>query len=79
VKPVVVGKPEPPLFRIALDRLGLSAAEAVMVGDSVPSDIVGARGAGMRAVLYAPDGGPAAPEADITIRSFAELARLAGV
>jgi HAD superfamily hydrolase (TIGR01450 family) len=79
VAPVVVGKPEPPLFRMALERLGLGPGEAAMVGDSVPSDIRGARAVGMRTVLYAPDGGSPAAEADVTIRSFAELARLAGV
>src|SRR5207253_2258261 len=35
VRPVVVGKPEPPLFRIALERLGLESAATAMVGDSV--------------------------------------------
>jgi 4-nitrophenyl phosphatase len=76
VAPVVVGKPEPPLFRMALERLGLTPADAAMVGDSVPSDIRGARAIGMHTVLYAPDG-PSASEADVTIRSFADLARLA--
>jgi hypothetical protein len=33
----------------------------------------------MRTVLYAPAGAEAASEADVTVRSFAELARLAGV
>jgi HAD superfamily hydrolase (TIGR01450 family) len=79
VTPIVVGKPEPPLFGIALDRLRLSAAEAAMVGDSVPSDIRGARAVGMRTVLYAPDGSTGASEADVVVRSFDELARLAGV
>ena len=78
VEPVVVGKPEPPLFRMALERLGVVAGEAAMVGDSVASDIRGGRGVGMRTVLYAPDGA-SDPEADVTVRSFAELARLAGV
>ena len=78
VEPIVVGKPEPPLFRIALERLGLSADAAAMVGDSVPSDVRGAQRVGMRAVLYAPDGS-SATDADVTIRSFAELAALAGV
>ena len=78
VAPVVVGKPESPLFRMALERLGVAPADAAMVGDSVASDIRGARAIGMRAVLFAPDG-PSAPEADVTIGSFAELARLAGV
>jgi HAD superfamily hydrolase (TIGR01450 family) len=76
--PIVVGKPEPPLFRIALARLGLAADQAAMVGDSVESDVAGGRRAGMRTVLYAPDG--AAPgAADVVVRSFAELRVLAGV
>ena len=79
VAPIVVGKPEPPLFQIALRRMKLEARETAMVGDSVPSDIEGGRRAGMRTVLYAPDGAPADAPADVVIRSFAELARLAGV
>jgi HAD superfamily hydrolase (TIGR01450 family) len=78
VTPVVVGKPEAPLFRMALRRLGLEPAQAAMVGDSVVSDVAGARAVGMRGVLYAPDGAPA-DAADVVVRSFAELARLAGV
>jgi 4-nitrophenyl phosphatase len=78
VTPVVVGKPEPPLFHIALRRLGVAAAQAAMVGDSVESDVAGGRAAGMRTVLYAPAGAPAAV-ADIVVRSWAELGRLAGV
>ena len=46
--------------------------------DSVESDIAGGRGAGMRTVLYAPDGAPAGA-ADVVVRSWVELARLAGV
>ena len=79
VQPIVVGKPAPPLFRIALERMGVPAEAAAMVGDSVPSDVAGGRAAGMRTVLYAPDGAAPAPEADVTIRSFAELAALAGL
>lgn len=79
VRPIVVGKPEPPLFRIALERLGLEPTATAMVGDSVPSDIRGARALGMRTVLYAPDGEAPAGEADLVVRSFRELARAAGV
>lgn len=78
VTPIVVGKPQPPLFRIALHRLGLAPAEAAMVGDSVESDIAGGRAVGMRTVLYAPAGAPAGV-ADVVVRSWAELARRAGV
>ena len=79
VTPVVVGKPAPPLFLIALERLGLAPADAAMVGDSLPSDMAGGRGVGMRTVYYAPEGPDAAGAADVTVRTFADLARLAGV
>jgi HAD superfamily hydrolase (TIGR01450 family) len=79
VRPVVVGKPEPPLFRMALARLGLLAPAVAMVGDSIPSDIRGARAVGMPTVLYAPRGAPAVSEADVTVRSFSELASLVGL
>src|SRR5207249_1417053 len=65
VRPVVVGKPEPPLFRIALARLGLRPHEAAMVGDSVTSDVAGGHAVGIRTVLYAPDGAP--PDAEVTL------------
>jgi putative hydrolase of the HAD superfamily len=44
-------KPHPAIFQAALDQLGVSAEEAVMVGDSPEDDIEGARGLGMRAFL----------------------------
>ena len=76
---VVVGKPEPPLFRTALERLGLAPAETAMVGDSVPSDIRGGRGVGMPTVLYAPSMAASAAEADVVVTSFVELAeKIAG-
>lgn len=74
VSPVVVGKPEPSLFLMALRQLGLPAGAVAMVGDSVASDIRGARAVGMRTVLYAPGGAAPTPEVDVVIRSFAELA-----
>lgn len=44
-------KPHPTIFQSALDQLGVGAAEAVMVGDSLEEDVEGARALGMRAVL----------------------------
>ena len=86
VRPIVVGKPEPPLFRMALERMAVPPATAAMVGDSIPSDIRGAKAVGMLTVLYAPEGRAAAPEgdvlageADLVVGSFAELSSLAGV
>jgi HAD superfamily hydrolase (TIGR01549 family) len=51
----VVGmeKPDPAIFRAALDALGVAAEEALYVGDLYEVDIVGARAAGMDAVLLA--------------------------
>jgi 4-nitrophenyl phosphatase len=75
VRPIVVGKPEPPLFELALARMGLTAEEAGMVGDSVDSDIRGARRVGMTAILFAPHGGPDGV-AHYMVRSMAQLKRL---
>ncbi len=47
---VGVGKPDARLFDLALDLLGVPAAEAVMVGDSIERDIEGAAAAGLAAV-----------------------------
>jgi putative hydrolase of the HAD superfamily len=63
-------KPDPAIFRAALDRLGASAADAMHVGDSVEHDVEGARAAGLRAVLVArngavpPDGVPVVASLD---------------
>lgn len=47
-------KPDPRLFALALDRLGVAAGEAVHVGDSVHADVGGARLAGIAAVHFTP-------------------------
>ena len=49
-----VSKPDPRIFHVALERLGVGAGEAVMFGDSWAADIVGAARAGIRAVWFNP-------------------------
>jgi putative hydrolase of the HAD superfamily len=44
-------KPDARIFAVALERLGISAGEALHVGDSEAQDIAGAHAAGVRAVL----------------------------
>lgn len=44
---VGINKPQPQIFEIALERNGITANEAVMVGDSYTSDIAGAKAAGI--------------------------------
>lgn len=40
-------KPQPEIFRIALEKNGVGANEAIMIGDSYSSDIQGAKNAGI--------------------------------
>jgi putative hydrolase of the HAD superfamily len=48
---VGAAKPDPEPFRVALERLGVDAARCVHVGDDPVTDVAGARGAGLTAVL----------------------------
>ncbi len=65
-------KPDPEIFQRACERLGVTAAEAVYVGDSYFADIIGAQRAELMPVLYDPRG--VFPEAGcVTIKSFDEL------
>ena len=48
---VGLAKPDPAFFGVALARTGVGPDEAIMVGDSFRADVLGARSAGMAAVL----------------------------
>jgi putative hydrolase of the HAD superfamily len=68
-----VEKPDPRLFRLALERLGEPAEAALHVGDFYNVDVVGARAAGIRPILV--DEAGLYPEADCPrVQSLAELA-----
>ena len=45
-----VAKPAAQVFQVALSRLGGTPDQAVMIGDSWSSDILGATGLGIRAI-----------------------------
>ena len=51
-----VEKPEPRIFHLALDVLGVAPHDALYVGDVYEIDVVGARRAGMAAALVDPAG-----------------------
>ncbi len=53
---VGVEKPDPRIFQMALERAGVSPAEAVYIGDLYSIDIVGSRAAGLEAILLDPAG-----------------------
>ena len=67
-----VAKPDPAIFRAALDRLGAGPDGALHLGDSLEDDVAGARAAGLEAVLVARNGAPA-PDGVRAVRSLAEL------
>lgn len=52
-----VEKPDPEIFRRALARLGVGAAQAVFVGDIWSIDVEGSRAAGLRPILMDVTGG----------------------
>jgi len=48
---LVIGKPSPSFFQLALDDLGVPGDRAAMVGDDIEFDIGGAQAAGMAGIL----------------------------
>lgn len=46
VAPIVAGKPEPYLFQLAMQRMGVSPTETLVVGDRLETDILGGQNAG---------------------------------
>jgi putative hydrolase of the HAD superfamily len=75
---VGVAKPDPAIFRIALETLRLPAEGTVWhVGDSVRYDVAGARAAGVRPVHLDPYGFCPAPDGHTHVRSLAGVAELA--
>ena len=45
-----IGKPDPKPFEVLLERLGVEAREAAMVGNSLTSDVQGALNAGVKSI-----------------------------
>lgn len=50
VQPVIIGKPNPGMFELAMSQLGVTAQETLMVGDRYDTDIAGAIELGMPTV-----------------------------
>lgn len=71
-------KPHRSTFDLALSKLGVAAAEAVMVGDDAEADMHGAKSVGMTTVwkLNGRSGLPPCEAADYTIDTLSELLEL---
>lgn len=75
---VVTGKPSPVFFQAALDAIGVTAAEALVVGDDLLTDIEGARASGIASVRVRTGKG-ATPHAPGAAVAGAELESIAGL
>lgn len=51
IAPIFCGKPEHDIYRCALDGIGVAPERVLCVGDTLHTDILGARAAGCRAML----------------------------
>jgi 4-nitrophenyl phosphatase len=51
VPPVIVGKPSPEMYTVALQRMGVKPGDALVVGDRLETDIVGGQQLGCRTAL----------------------------
>jgi putative hydrolase of the HAD superfamily len=54
-------KPDPAIFRAALEKLGLPPSDVWFVGDTLEKDVRGALAAGMRPIWFGGPRGPLAP------------------
>ncbi|MCW4019547.1 MAG: HAD family hydrolase [Candidatus Bathyarchaeota archaeon] len=68
-------KPNPDIFQLALERLGLTATETVFVGDTVDADVMGPQRVGMKTVYIErrPQKDLQHHNPDVTIKSLTEL------
>jgi putative hydrolase of the HAD superfamily len=74
-------KPDASVFGLALDKLGVAPKDAWHVGDSLWTDVAGAKAAGLTAVWLNRHGclrGENDPEPDVEIRSLSDLMVLLG-
>jgi putative hydrolase of the HAD superfamily len=72
---VGVAKPDPRIFELALQRLGVAPEQAIHVGDTPAADVDGAAAAGVTAVLV----DPYDDHADLPVTRVASLAAVAAL
>jgi 4-nitrophenyl phosphatase len=51
VAPIIIGKPEPIMYQMAMERLGVAPEETLAIGDRLDTDIQGAVRAGIRSIM----------------------------
>ena len=75
-----IAKPHKQIFEYTLDKMGCRTEDAAHIGDSEYSDIVGAKEAGMKAILFTGinDRYKDNNSADVTISNYDNLADIVG-
>ena len=71
-------KPDPRLFHAALSALQVPPQDAIFIGNDRYRDVLGARQAGMKTILFCPNGAPSGPaetEPDYLLYNYADLPR----
>jgi putative hydrolase of the HAD superfamily len=71
-----IKKPEPGIFRYALDKAGCTATDSIIVGDDLSVDILGAKDIGMDGVYFNPNGLEHQEEVTYEIQSLKELLQI---
>lgn len=69
-------KPNPKIFKLALEKAGASVQESLMIGDDFPIDILGAKNIGMDQVFFNPNKYLTKQKATIQISCLSELKEL---
>lgn len=70
---VGIGKPDPQIFKLALEAIAASPSETVMIGDSLDRDILGAQRAGIKGIWLNRSGD------DNSVRSIMPDAQITGL
>ena len=73
---VGVKKPNPEIFRYALQKAGATAEESLMIGDEMAVDIDGARAVGMDTIFFNPWGIETEGERTYEVRSLLDIKQL---
>lgn len=71
-----VNKPDPAIFRHALDLAGAEKQESIMIGDSLEADIYGALNFGMDAIYFNPFSAPKPNDVPLQVTHLKELTLL---
>lgn len=66
-------KPDPKIFKYALEQINVEAENTIMIGDDLPVDIIGAKNVGMHQIYFNPKNEKHSHEVDYEIKNLIEI------